>query len=199
MLTNPDIGRHSLLGSDHPGLEINGRLRDALRPDEPLVPGRAPARAASWSAGQLFVYNEKVREQNYYDSLCRLIDKTKRHCRPIRPECCIERPAANQQYSELIDKEAVPWLGEVPSAILGIGAYRYCQAYKRYLSGLAGKPKVHVIKESDRTLQLTRSYFTIKPTSSKKRFLLTFGSPKKPGGSIRFRRIAASSCPRCCS
>ena len=62
----------------------------------------------TWSAGQLFVYNEKVREQNYYDSLCRLIDETKRHCRPIRPECCIERPAANQQYSELIDKKAVP-------------------------------------------------------------------------------------------
>ena len=141
----------------------------------------------TWSAGQLFVYNEKVREQNYYDSLCRLIDETKRHCQPIRPECCIERPEANQQYSELIDKQAMPWLSEVPSAILGIGAYRYCQAYKRYLRGLAGKPRVHVIKESDRTLQLTRSYFTIEPTSSKKWFLLKFGSSKKPGGSIRFK------------
>ena len=40
----------------------------------------------TWSAGQMFVYNQKVQEQNYYNNLCRLIDETKRHCQPIRPE-----------------------------------------------------------------------------------------------------------------
>ena len=75
----------------------------------------------------------------------------------------------------------------MPSAILGIGAYRYYQAFKRHMSGLAGKPRVHVIKESDRMLQLTRDYFTIEPSSRKDRFLLKFGSPKKLGGSILFK------------
>ena len=141
----------------------------------------------TWSAGQMFVYNQKVQEQNYYNSLCRLIDETKRHCQPIRPECCVERPAPDQKYSDLIDTKAIPWLSQVPSAILGIGAYRYYQAFKRHMSGLAGKPRVHVIKESDRMLQLTCDYFTIEPSSRKDRFLLKFGSPKKLGGSILFK------------
>ena len=80
------------------------------------------------SAGQMLIYNECVREQRYFDSLCRLIDETERHKQPIRPECRIERPMPDQKYSRFVDKEAIPWLDEVPSAILGIGAYRFYQA-----------------------------------------------------------------------
>ena len=75
----------------------------------------------TWSAAQSFIYNEKVREQRYFDSLYKLIDATKRHCLPIRPECCVDRPQPDQKYAHLIDFKAMPWLREVPSAILGIG------------------------------------------------------------------------------
>ena len=140
-----------------------------------------------WSAAQSFIYNEKVREQLYFDSLYKLIDETKRHCQPIRPECCVDRPEPDQKYAHLVDFEAMPWLAAVPSAILGIGAYRFYQAFKRMLAGIAGRPKVHPIKESDRVLQLTRKFFTIEPHTRKGWFVLKFGSQQKPGGSILFK------------
>ena len=141
----------------------------------------------TWSAAQSFIYNEKVREQLYFDSLYKLIDETKRHCQPIRPECCVDRPEPDQKYAHLVDFEAMPWLAEVPSAILGIGAYRFYQAFEQMLAGIAGRPKVHPIKESDRLLQLTRKFFTIEPHTRKGWFVLTFGSKRKPGGCILFK------------
>ena len=53
----------------------------------------------AWSAGQMFIYNECVREQRYFDSLTRLIAETRRRKQPIRPECRIERPEPDQKYS----------------------------------------------------------------------------------------------------
>lgn len=140
----------------------------------------------TWSAGQMLIYNECVREQCYFDSLCRLIDETVRHKQPIRPECRIERPMPDQKYSRFVDKEAIPWLDEVPSVILGIGAYRFYQAAQRSMRGLTGRPKVHPIKDSNRKLLLTRQYFSIAPTSRTDTFELRFGSARKPGGVILF-------------
>ncbi len=140
----------------------------------------------TWSAGQMFIYNECVREQRYFDSLSRLIAETRRRKQPIRPECRVERPEPDQKYSRFVDKKAMPWLDEVPSAILGIGAYRFYQASQRAKRGLTRRAKVHPIKDSDRKLLLTRQYFTIEPTSRDDRFKLRFGSAKKPGGVIIF-------------
>ena len=140
----------------------------------------------TWSAGQMFIYNECVREQRYFDSLSRLIAETRRRKQPIRPECRIERPEPDQKYSRFVDKKAMPWLDEVPSDILGIGAYRFYQACQRAKRGLTRRAKVHPIKDSDRKLLLTRRYFTIEPTSRDDRFKLRFGSARKPGGVIIF-------------
>lgn len=38
----------------------------------------------TWSADRSFNYNEKVREQRYFDSLYKLIAETKRHRRATR-------------------------------------------------------------------------------------------------------------------
>ena len=45
----------------------------------------------TWSAGQMFIYNECVLEQRFFDSLSRLIAETERRKQPIRNECRIAR------------------------------------------------------------------------------------------------------------
>ena len=84
----------------------------------------------TWSAGQMFIYNECVLEQRFFDGLSRLIAETERHKQPIRNECRITRPKPDQKYAHFVDKAQRPWLSQVPSAILGIGAFRFCQASK---------------------------------------------------------------------
>ena len=141
----------------------------------------------TWSAGQMFIYNECVLEQRFFDSLSRLIAETERHKQPIRNECRIARPKPDQKYAHFVDKAQRPWLSQVPSAILGIGAFRFCQASKRAATGLAARPKLRAIKDADRHLLLTRAYFTIKPTSRAGWYELRFGSARIPGGTILFR------------
>lgn len=77
----------------------------------------------TWSAGQMFIYNECVLEQRFFDSLSRLIAETERHKQPIRNECRVARPKPDQKYAHFVDKSQKPWLSQVPSAILCIGAW----------------------------------------------------------------------------
>lgn len=141
----------------------------------------------TWSAGQMFIYNECVLEQRFFDSLSRLIGETERHKQPIRNVCRVARPKPDQKYAHFVDKAQRPWLSQVPSAILGIGAFRFCQASKRAAAGLAARPKLRAIKDAERHLLLTRAYFTIKPTSRAGWYELRFGSARIPGGTILFR------------
>ena len=114
----------------------------------------------TWSAGQMFIYNECVLEQRFFDSLSRLTAETERRKQPIRNECRIARPKPDQKYAHFVDKAQRPWLSQVPSAILGIGAFRFCQASKRAATGLAARPKLRAIKDAERHLLLTqRAYF----------------------------------------
>ena len=48
------------------------------------------------AAGQMFIYNECVLEQRFFDCLSRLIAETERHKQPIRNECRITRPKLAQ-------------------------------------------------------------------------------------------------------
>ena len=97
----------------------------------------------TWSAGQMFIYNECVLEQRFFDSLSRLIGETERHKQPIRNVCRVARPKPDQKYAHFVDKAQRPWLSQVPSAILGIGAFRFCQASKRAAAGLAARPVIY--------------------------------------------------------
>ena len=141
----------------------------------------------TWSAGQMFIYNECVLEQRFFDSLSRLIAETERHKQPIRNECRITRPKPDQKYAHFVDKAQRPWLSQVPSAILGIGAFRFCQASKRAAAGLAARPKLRAIKDAERHLLLTRAYFSIEPAGRVGWYELRFGTARIPGGTILFR------------
>ena len=50
----------------------------------------------TWSAGQMFIYNECVLEQRFFDSLSRLIAETERHKQPIRNDAALRGPNDSQ-------------------------------------------------------------------------------------------------------
>ena len=136
----------------------------------------------TWSAGQMMVYNAKVAEQNYFDAFDRKF------------WCPAEKPAPDQQYSHLINKQNIPWLSAVPSGVFGVGGYLFFQAEQRFRRGLGGKPRVKKIKGADRSLWLTRNFFSLKKIGHGKT-LLTFGSKRLPGGAIIVRTHRAFEQP----
>ena len=78
-----------------------------------------------WSAAQMLVYNAKVDESNYFWRF---------RCKFWSPE---PLPKPDQKYAHLVNPDTVPWVKEVPSAVRGIGAYRFYQAMTRFLRGLS--------------------------------------------------------------
>ena len=128
----------------------------------------------TWSAAQMLVYNAKVEESNYF---------WKFRCKFWSPE---PLPKPDQKYAHLVNPDTVPWVKEVPSAVRGIGAYRFFQAMTRFMRGLSKRPHRKPIRNADRQLTLTRDYFSVKQVSQKW-WELTFGSKKKTAGRIRFR------------
>ena len=127
-----------------------------------------------WSAAQMLVYNAKVEESNYF---------WKFRCKFWSPE---PLPKPDQKYAHLVNPDTVPWVKEVPSAVRGIGAYRFYQAMTRFMRGLSKRPHRKPIRNADRQLTLTRDCFAVKQVSQKW-WELTFGSKKKTAGRIRFR------------
>ena len=104
----------------------------------------------TFSAAQMLVYNASVEEARYFESFDRKFISS------------VPRPEVDQKYSHLIDFRVVPWVKSVPSGVYGVGAYLHYQAYRRFQKGLTSKPRVHPIKNADRHLLLTKSYFSIR-------------------------------------
>ena len=85
----------------------------------------------TWSAGQMFIYNECVLEQRFFDSLSRLIAETERHKLPIRNECRIARPKPDQKYAHLVDKAQRPWLSQAPLGNFGHRCFSFLSGLKK--------------------------------------------------------------------
>lgn len=128
----------------------------------------------TFSAAQMLVYNASVEEARYFESFDRKFISS------------VPRPDIDQKYSHLIDFAVVPWVKSVPSGVYGVGAYLHYQAHKRFQKGLTSKPRVHPIKNADRHLLLTKSYFSIRKLKGQW-YELTFGSKSKPGGRVLFK------------
>lgn len=82
-----------------------------------------------WIGCQRFIYNAKVSEDRYYRAFAHRFAANVGMHAPI-----------DQEYSRFIGADTA-WLREVPSQILRNGAVRWRQAYARFFSGLAGRPK----------------------------------------------------------
>ena len=128
----------------------------------------------AWSASQMLVYNAKVEESNYF---------WKFHCKFWSPE---PLPKPDQKYAHLVNPDTVPWVKEVPSAVRGIGAYRFYQAMTRFMRGLSKRPHRKPIRNADRQLTLTRDYFSGGTGSCS-------GSSPSPGVSFLSRARISSS------
>lgn len=146
---------------------INGRTFTAHFEDQ-------TSRSAylTWSAAQMLVYNAKVQENNYFWRF---------HQKFWTPE---PLPKPDQKYAHF---HFEPWVTAVPSAVRGIGAYRWFQAQNAFMRGITRRPRAKKIKGADRQLTLTQTYFTFEPISKKWTRLVVGTKSKGTAFTLRIR------------
>lgn len=83
-----------------------------------------------WIGHQRFIYNAKVREQEYFNTFA------------SRSLCLTGlKPLPDQAYSQFVGDET-GFLRQAPSQVLRNGAYRFATANARMLKGLGGAPRI---------------------------------------------------------
>ena len=142
-----------------------------------------------WIGCQRFIYNAKVGEDRYYRAFSR---KSLQHTG--------EYPPIDQQYARFKDEALTPWLSEVPSQILKIGAYRWRQAYARYFQRLAGRPTINR-GHGPQGVWLTEELFVMTPvldvtTGEVLGHRLSLGTGKFPVGEIRVKAHRKHGLPK---
>ena len=148
----------------------------------------------TYSAGQALVYNACAEEARYFDFFAYRYGETQqKDVRPVsernepaRRWECFSKPQADQKYSHLIDDSLVPWVRTVPGGVLCIGAYLHYQARLRFLKGLTSRPHSKPIRQADRSLMLTKKFFSIRHHENNW-YELSFGTDRIKGGRILFR------------
>lgn len=132
-----------------------------------------------WIGCQRFIYNAKVREDQYFRRFARQsLQHTGEHA-PI-----------DQQYAHF-KTELTPWLSDVPSVILRNGAVLWKQAYSRYFSKLGGRPTIQK-KHGRQSIWLTSEVFEFVPIADPASgeisgHQLHIGTRKFPVGIIAFK------------
>lgn len=132
-----------------------------------------------WIGCQRYVYNAKVREDQYFRCFAR---KSLSHAGQFAP--------VDQQYSHF-KTEITPWLSEVPSIVLRNGTVLWKQAYSRYFSKLGGRPVIQN-KHGKQSVWLTSELFEFTPvvdadTGEITGHTLHIGTKKFPVGVIQFK------------
>lgn len=149
-----------------------------------------PAQAQAllqWIGCQRFVYNAKVREDQYFRCFARKSLSQVGQFAPI-----------DQQYSHF-KSELTPWLSEVPSILLRNGTVLWKQAYSRYFSKLGGRPTPHN-KHGKQSVWITSELFTFAPVMALETGKITgntlyIGSKKFPVGILPFTAHAEYKTP----
>ena len=131
-----------------------------------------------WIGCQRYIYNAKVREDQYFRCFAR---KSLQHAGQYAP--------IDQKYSQF-KTELTPWLSEVPSHILRNGAVLWKQAYGRYFSKLGGRPATHK-KHGKQSVWLTSELFKFVPVVDAETGEITghqlhVGTKKFPVGVLAF-------------
>ena len=111
---------------------------------------------AQWMGCQRFIYNAKVAEERYFRTF-------RNHSLSLTGL----QPPVDQQYAQFKDKDLTPFLFDVPSQILRNGATRFMGSYKRYLTGLAGRP-AYKKKAGRQSVWITSELFRFVPTGGSK-------------------------------
>ena len=132
-----------------------------------------------WIGCQRFIYNAKVSEDRYYRAFAKRFAANVGMHAPI-----------DQEYSRFIGAETV-WLREVPSQILRNGAVRWRQAYARFFSGLAGRPKFRK-RIGSQSVWLTSELFSFDVDDN---LTLRVGTKKFPVGELAYARHRGHDIP----
>lgn len=139
-----------------------------------------------WIGCQRFIYNAKVREDQYFRRFAR---KSLQHAGQFAP--------IDQQYSQF-KTELTPWLSEVPSVVLRNGAVKWKQAYSRFFSKLGGRPVVQK-NIGKQAVWLTSELFEFVPVTDKATGEVThelhIGTKKHPIGVLAFKAHKAYTVP----
>jgi len=130
-----------------------------------------------WVGHQRYIYNAKVREDQYFRSFAR---KSLQHAGQFAP--------IDQQYAQF-KTELTPWLSDVPSVVLRNGAVKWKQAYSRFFSKLGGRPVIHK-NHGKQAVWLTSELFEFVPVTNKATgemsHQLQVGTKKHPVGVLNF-------------
>ena len=131
-----------------------------------------------WVGHQRYIYNAKVREDQYFR---RFAIKSLQHAGQFAP--------IDQQYAQF-KTDLTPWLNDVPSVVLRNGAVKWKQAYSRFFSKLGGRPVVHK-NHGKQAVWLTNELFEFVPVTDKVTgeisHQLHVGTKKHPVGVLEFK------------
>lgn len=153
-------------------MQIGNRFRCYPSPEQEQILLR-------WIGCQRYIYNSKVREDQYFRRFAR---KSLQHAGQFAP--------IDQQYAQF-KTELTPWLSEVPSIILRNGTVLWKQAYSRYFQKLGGRPTIHQ-KHGKQSVWLTSELFEFTPvvdadTGEITGHQLHVGTKKYPVGVLAFK------------
>lgn len=137
-----------------------------------------------WIGCQRFIYNAKVREDQYHRSFQRKALALAGRWAPV-----------DQAYAHFIgdgngcEGASTTWLREVPSHVLRNGAVRWYQAYQRFFKGLARRPTIQH-RYGEQSVWLTSELFEFKPVvgvgGEITGWRLLIGTRKFPCGELPF-------------
>ena len=137
-----------------------------------------------WIGCQRFIYNSKVREDQYHRRFQRKTLALAGQWAPV-----------DQAYSHFIgdgngcEESSTTWLREVPSHVLRNGAVRWYQSYQRFFKGLARRPAIQH-RYGEQSVWLTGELFEFKPVAGAGGEItcwrLLIGTRKFPCGELPF-------------
>ena len=131
-----------------------------------------------WIGCQRYIYNAKVREDQYFRRFARKSLQHAGHYAPI-----------DQQYAQF-KTDLTPWLSDVPGVVLRNGAVKWKQAYSRFFSKLGGRPVIHK-NLGKQAVWLTGELFEFLPVTDKETGEITHqlrvGTRKHPVGILVFK------------
>ena len=140
-----------------------------------------------WIGHQRFVYNAKVREQDYFNTFARK-----------SLSLVGQKPLPDQAYSQFVTEDSA-FLRQVPSQLLRNGAYRFATANARMLKGLGGAPNIKK-KHGRQSVMVTSELFRFEdhtdPKTGEIRPHLVLGTKAKPLGRLPFKAHRAFERPK---
>lgn len=141
----------------------------------------------TWIGHQRFIFNAKVREQEYFN-------------RFARSSLALTglKPLPDQAYSQFIGEDTA-FLRDVPAQLLRNGAYRFATANARMLKGLGGAPTLKK-KHGRQSVLVTSELFRFEehtdPATGEVAQHLVLGTKTRPLGRLPFKAHRAHTVPK---